>query len=197
MSYLGTIGKRFQDSGLGDILIEAHIVAPGSIKGILSGHHYNISIRANKIMYEALVRLIWKAFLEASSADECDSALDLVKEFNEVGPTMNLFDITQQDRITAILTMYQSFIEKERLENPTFDYWSSYIDMVQCLLLFLRATREGDWKLHLASLRQILPWFSAYDRVNYARYLPAYISEMDSLSITHPAIIDSFWQVIS
>ena len=144
------------------------------------------------MMYEALVRLRWKAFLEASSADECDSALDLAKELNEVGPTMKLFDITQQDRFTAILTMYQSFIERERLENPTFDYWSSYIDMVQCLLLFLRATREGDWKLHLASLRQILPWFFAYDRVNYARYLPAFISEMDNLSITHPAISDSF-----
>ena len=94
---------------------------------------------------------------------------------------MKLFDITQQDRFTAILTMFQSFIEKERFENPTFDYWSSYIDMVQSLLLFLRATREGDWKLHLASLRQTLPWFCAYDIVNYARYLSAYISEMDSL----------------
>ena len=41
MAYLDTIGKRFQDSGLDDILIEADIVAPGSIKGILSGHHYN------------------------------------------------------------------------------------------------------------------------------------------------------------
>ena len=144
MAYLGTIKKRFQDSGLEDILIEADIVALGSIKGILSGHHYNRSIRANKMMYEALVRLRWKAFLEASSADQCDSALDLAKELNEVGPTMKLFDINQQGRFTAILTKCQSFIEKERLENPTFDYWSSYIDMVQCLLLFLIATREGD-----------------------------------------------------
>ena len=96
------------------------------------------------MMYETLVRLIWKGLLEASRAYECDSVLDLTKELNEVGPTMKLFDITQQDRFTAILTMYQSFIEKERLENPTFVYWSSYIDMVQGLLLFLRATREGD-----------------------------------------------------
>ena len=88
--------------------------------------------------------------------------------------------------------MYQSFIEEERLENPTFDNWSSYIDMAQRLLLFLRATRDGDWKLHFASLRQILPWFLAYDRVNYASYLPAYISEMDNLPMTHPAISDSF-----
>ena len=89
------------------------------------------------------------------------------------------------DRFTATLTMYQPFIEKERLETPTFDYWSSYI------LFYLRAARKGDWKLHLASLRQILPWFLAYDRVNYAIYLPAYISEMDSLPRTHPAISDS------
>ena len=138
MAYLGTIGKRFQDSGLEDILIEADIVAPGFIKGIFIGHHYNRSIRANKMMYDALVRLRWKTFLEASSADKCDSALDLAKELNEVGPIMKLFDISQQDRFKAILTMYQSFMEKERLENPTFDYWSSYI------LLYLRATREGD-----------------------------------------------------
>ena len=92
MAYLSTIGKRFQDSGFEDILIEADIVAPGSIKGILSGHHYNGSIRANKMMYEERVRLRWKAFLEASSADECDSALDLAKELDEVGPTMKLFE---------------------------------------------------------------------------------------------------------
>ena len=121
MAYLCTIGKRFQDSDPEDICIEADIVAPGSINGILSGHHYNRSIRANMIMYEALVRLRWKAFLEASSADECDSVLDLSKELNEVGPSMKLFYITQQDRFTAILTMYHSFIEKEILENPTFD----------------------------------------------------------------------------
>ena len=82
-------------------------------------------------------------FLAASSLDECDYVLDLAQELNEVGPTMKLFDITQQDRLTAILTMYQFFIEKEKLENPTLNYWSSYIHMVQCSLLFLRPTREA------------------------------------------------------
>ena len=55
MAYLSTVGKRFQDSSLGDILIEADMVAPGVIKGILSSHYYNKSLRANKMMYEALV----------------------------------------------------------------------------------------------------------------------------------------------
>ena len=112
MAYLGIIGKRFQDSGFEDILIEADMVAPGSINGILSSYHYNVIIRVNKMMYEVLERRRRKAFLEGLSADECDSVLDLVKELNEVGSTMKLFDITQQDRFTSILTMYQSFIER-------------------------------------------------------------------------------------
>lgn len=33
MSFLGMIGKRFQSSGLEDILIESGVVAPGSIRG--------------------------------------------------------------------------------------------------------------------------------------------------------------------
>ena len=127
MTYLGTIGSAFKDSGFEDILIEPDIVAPGSIKGILSDHHYNRIISANKMMYEALGRFRWKTFIEASSADECDSVHDLTKALNDVGPTMKLYDITQQDRS----------IEKERLENSIFDYWSLYIDMVQGLLLFL------------------------------------------------------------
>ena len=107
---------------------------------------------------------------------------------------MKLFDITQQDGFTAILAMYQFFIEKDKSVNPTFEYWSSYIDMVQGLLLFLRATREGDWKLHLASLREILPWFFVYDTVNYARYFSAYISEIDSIPMTDLAISNRFFR---
>ena len=80
--------------------MEADIVALGSFNDILSGHHYNRSIWANKIMYEALGRLRWKTFLGASSVDECDFLLDLAKELNAVGPTMKLLDITQQDRFT-------------------------------------------------------------------------------------------------
>ena len=38
-------------------MIESEIVAPGSVKGVLSGKHYNRSIRAHKMVYEALERL--------------------------------------------------------------------------------------------------------------------------------------------
>lgn len=54
------------------------------------------------------------------------------------------------------------------------DFWGSYIDMVGLLLRFNHATREGDWQLHLACVRAMIPYMFAYDQVNYARYLPVY-----------------------
>ena len=34
----------------------------------------------------------------------------------------------------------------------------------------------------------MVPWYFAYDRVNYSRYLPAYLSEMEDLPNSHPLI---------
>ena len=53
-------------------------------------------------------------------------------------------------------------------------------------MTFIRATREGSWDLHLACIRQFLPWMFAYDRHNYSRYLPVYWLQMLKLPKTHP-----------
>ena len=37
-------------------MIESEIVAPGSVKGVLSGKRYNRCIQAHTIVYEALER---------------------------------------------------------------------------------------------------------------------------------------------
>ena len=37
------------------------------------------------------------------------------------------------------------------------------IVIIYLLLAFIRATRTGNWKLYLDSLRLMLPWMFAYD----------------------------------
>ena len=64
--------------------------------------------------------------------------------------------------------------------------WSSYLDMVDLILQFIRSTREANWEPHVACLLELLPWFHAYGRTNYARYLPVYILHMLQLPTTHP-----------
>ena len=79
-----------------------------------------------------------------------------------------------------------TFAESEAKKNPTFALWLNYIEMVQVLLMFLRATREDDWELHLSSVRSMLPWFFVTDRVHYARYGTVYWLEMLCLEASHP-----------
>ena len=54
---LAVIGKTFGDAGLSDILIESEVIAPRSLPGVLDGKRYNRSVRAHKIVFEALLRL--------------------------------------------------------------------------------------------------------------------------------------------
>ena len=189
---MAVIGKRFQDSGFQDILVESEIVATGSLNGVMSGHHYNRSIRAHKLMFEALQRLRWKAFLNNINPDKQADIMKVAMLLNKTGPSEKFKDELTNVSVSDVLDSYASFVEKERQSNPTFDFWSSYIDLVETLLLYVRATREGIWELHLSSLHSMLPWFFAYDRVNYARYLPAYISEMEKLDRTHQSVNEAF-----
>ena len=79
---------------------------------------------------------------------------------------------------------------KDGTDGPLKIFWNSYLEMVSTLLCLIRATREGDWELHLECIKAILPWFFAYDHTNYARYLPVYLLHMLSLSQTHPEAYD-------
>lgn len=68
----------------------------------------------------------------------------------------------------------------------------SYIQLVDVLLALIRASRDGNWDLHLHAIREMIPWCFAYDKVNYARYLPAYYAQMISLEKEHLDVYQQF-----
>lgn len=69
----------------------------------------------------------------------------------------------------------------------------SYIDIVGDVLLgLIRASREGNWQLHLYAIRNMILWCFAYDKINYARYLPVYYAQMINLHSEHPNVYSNF-----
>ena len=56
----------------------------------------------------------------------------------------------------------------------------------------MRATREGNWELHLHAIRNMIPWCFAYDKTNYARYLSPYFAQMKNLPETNPSVHEAF-----
>ena len=90
---------------------------------------------------------------------------------------------------------FSTYFNSLRDKNGSFSaFWMSYIDIVEIMLGLIRASREGDWNLNLASIRAMIPWCFAYDRLNYARYLPYYYAEMSQLPSNHPDVHEEFMQ---
>lgn len=187
VSYLSILGRRFGDAGLQDILIESEVVAPGSINGVINGHRYNRSMRAHKLLYESLQRIRFISFLDSLPPQERAVCMDVITDMNCAFPDRVMDVLSADQRFDSMCSKYADFVQRKSTDNETFAFWSSYIDMMQLLLLFVRATQESNWQLHRSTVRLMMPWFFAYDRVNYARYLPAYWLEMVNLPITHPS----------
>ena len=92
--------------------------------------------------------------------------------------------------------LWSHFLQYLKSENGDLcAFWMSYIEVVGDVLLgLIRASREGNWQLHHFAIRQMIPWWFAYDKVNYARYLPVYYAQMKSLQSNHPEVYHRFME---
>ena len=201
MNALSIIGKRFCDAGLKDICIEAGLVAEGSINGVIDGKQYNRAIRVHKCIYEALMRLAWAEFtLWADNKEETStvikSCVDKVNNIDDDLNHQNFSDLLDCPQFLELATLWRDFLEHLRHNNGELsEFWMSYIDMIEHVILgLLRASREGNWNLHINGIRALIPWCFAYDKVNYARYLSAYFAQMTNLPETNPDVHRAFQQ---
>ena len=80
------------------------------------------------------------------------------------------------------------FDEVMESQCPLFKFAWDYMKFVMCILMFIRASREGDWNLHLESLKALAKYFFPHDRLNYARMVPLYLAQMHRLKIDDPDI---------
>jgi len=61
--YLGAVGKLMTGSGLEEIILESGICSSGSIEQVLSGKHYNRSLRVHQLMAVVLDELLLNKFM--------------------------------------------------------------------------------------------------------------------------------------
>ena len=182
---LAIIGKRFKDAGLKDLAVESGVIAEGSICGVLEGRKYNRAVRLHKLIYEALLRIAWKGFYSwmeeqypAGLPKLRDVAIQSEKLHSNITQDQ-LNDFRSEESCVRILHLFNLYLDFLRNENGDLStMWMSYIDMVDVVLGLIRASREGDWLLHLAMVKNMLPWTFAYDKQNYARYLSVYYTQM-------------------
>lgn len=192
---MSIIGKRFQDAGLKDLFIEAGVVAEGSVSAVLEGKNYNRGVRVHKLANEAFMRVALEGFYPWLDKSHPSDSQQVQKCNDDIS---TLADDLCEDRHDEIFKsrVFQRFcdlfaeytVHLRNTNGPLSAFWMSYINMIELLLHMIRASREGNWKLHLSCVRQMLPWCFAYNAINYARYMSAYYSDMTSLPDEHPEV---------
>ena len=168
--------------------------------GVMEGKVYNRAIRIHKYIYEALMRLVRKQFVPWLTVNHADKVGKLRVLQVKVSDIVNEVELRQcesilnSDPFKEIHLIWMQYLQYLRSENgPLSCFWMSYIDIVGDVLLgLIQASREGNWQLHLYAIRNIILWCFAYDKINYARYLPVYYDQMIKLPSEHPNVYSNF-----
>ena len=137
-------------------------------------------------------------FLWAEDNEEASTTIEaFVDKVNSM-----VYDVNQQEfddlldspLLAKLMTLWSDFLEHLRHNNGELStYCMSYIDIVESVVLgLLSASREGNWCLHLSAIQSMIAWCLSYDKVNYARYLSAYYTEMTNLPEKNPCVYEAF-----
>jgi hypothetical protein len=113
-------------------------VAPGSIDGVMSGKKYNRSVRAWKIMMEAMEHLRFQSFIQ-SKPGVVRSFTEFFESMVSAFPNDHFMDFVDSQQMQDVYNQYSAYVI-ERCEGGLF-VLVNFIEMVQLLLLFLRGTR--------------------------------------------------------
>ena len=82
---LSTIVKLFGDAGMRDLALESGVIAAGSVDKVFEGKHYNRAVRFHKLMYEALIRVAYKGFVDWLDINRPEDATSL----DDIQPLLN------------------------------------------------------------------------------------------------------------
>ena len=125
---MSTINKRFDGSGIFDLVSATNLVEEGSADQALRGKHHNRGKRTYMLVYEALVRML----LQKHESQLPQKVKDTIQEIADV-PGINI-DVTQNTKrkiiIDALLEDICSYID-----------WLSFLE-TYCLCITMQCIHK-------------------------------------------------------
>ena len=73
-------------------------------------------------------------------------------------------------------------------ESKTGQLWLQFMEMVGLVRQFIKAERTGNWKLHIQTVIDMLPYFAASGHNNYLKSAHLYAQKMFALRETNPNV---------
>ena len=190
---LKVLGKMIDGSGLDQSLEEAGIYGNTTMCQIKDGKHLHRALEAHFILYLSLYQKYISKMLETNS-DVKTSLKDTVNKFTSI-ETGNFNVKKAHDEIKRVLLSSKfdniQYLFDQALTNQA-KFFRNYMKLFETLLLFIRASRQQNWSLHLASLHNLAKYFFANEMLNYARLTPVYLAQIYKLERSNETIWNFF-----
>ena len=96
---------------------------------------------------------------------------------------------------SLVLDRVWKMLEEEKTllrNNRTAKLWIQYISMIEILLKAVKSERTGNWMLHLQTVHEMLPFFTASGHNLYAKCAYLYLNQMAQLEREHPKVYADF-----
>ncbi|KAE8741792.1 hypothetical protein FOCC_FOCC012681 [Frankliniella occidentalis] len=81
---------------------------------------------------------------------------------------------------------------QEQVDSPTFYFWWTVLKLELLLLSFVGSLRSSTYDRYLSSIKQMLPHFFSWDKINYARWLTVHLKDLLELPHTAPDVHSAF-----
>ena len=186
------LGKLIDGSGLDQVFEEAGVYGSATVNQIKDGKHLHRAFEAHQMLYLSLYRIYIGTLVEKNPAIKKEMREGIVEGIllTENHRQKTEGDLTQNHNnlLGLLKSLDFSSIQRrfdEQLRNQA-KFFRNYMALFELLLLFVRATRQQSWEIHLSSLHNLCKYFFGYDQINYARLTPVYLAQMFSLGETDP-----------
>ena len=196
IAMLRTIGCYIDNSGIDTAWLHADLYGQTTIKQILDGNHVKRGVKAHRVTLLSLFSMNMEAFSKQNTevVNDCKTEfgkfIECCSDLSSIEKISEGYEVAEQYiRTSNFETLLSSFNKEGKQLHQAM---LIYMRMVTIMLDFIRAVRNGDWTMHLNTLEQFTKYFFACDRLNYARMIPLYLSEMLSLQEKDPNLWEEF-----
>ena len=213
MSFLGSMGHLMAGSGLQELL--EVVFAGNAVRHMLTGKAISRAVRGHMLVDAALNTIVVaKAYhipLTTKETDEpkrgtasTDPENDDVETNQQKQGTVDVTpDITEAKDLYDKAMLSTLYVEdvcsagvlvrikwkmdglKQTMTTRTAMLWLQYLDMVSILQRFIKVERMANWKLHLQTVQDMLPYFAASGHSLYAKSAYVCLQIMLRLPETH------------
>ena len=187
---LHALGKYVEASGIDQAWVESGMYSPTTVRQILDGKHIYRAMEAHMVttltLYNIMLESLFEQYPVEKDYIQC-GAMALTTEFAKWSESSCLKEKhSDLMKTLAGCNLLKKIQEYDTSSQGTARFVRNYAKQFECILRYIRASRQGLWRLHLSSQEELNKYFLSHDLQHYGRLSPVYCAEMQDLETNDP-----------